>query len=245
MKGTTVSDSSRLAEIYDTIYQFKDYTHDVGYVLEAIRSRVPDARTLLDVACGTGNHVQGLSSAYAVEGLDLSAAMLERAKAKHPSTRFHQGNMAGFDLGRKFDVVCCLFRSIAYVSTPDNLRNAIASMARHMNEGGLLLVEPFFRPDTYWSGRVTMNQVDRPDLKIAWMYVSERRGDIGIMNTHYLVGRPAGVEHFTEVHEMGLFSRDDYASAFQSAGLELEYDEVGPSRVGFYLGRLRPNAAAQ
>jgi SAM-dependent methyltransferase len=232
-----VAESSRLPEIYDAIHQYKDYGEEVLYLIEVIRSRAPDARTLLDVACGTGNHLSALSAAFTVEGLDLSAGMLERAKAKRPSTRFFQGDMADFDLDAKYDVVCCLFRSIGYVRTPDTLRSAVVSMAKHLTNNGILVIEPFFRPDTYWTGRVTMNQVDQPDLKIVWMYASERQGDMAIMKAHYLVGRPGGIEHFTELHELGLFSRADYSSAFEAAGLQLEYDETGPTRVGLYLGR--------
>ena len=198
------------AEIYDAIYHFKNYGADVAYVLKCIQDKHPRARTLLDVACGTGNHIGALSQAHEVEGLDLSDSMLAQARRKFPATTFHRGSMMDFDLG---------------------------AMSRHVAPGGLLLIEPFFTPDTYWVDRVTLNEVNEPELKIAWMYVSERQGNVGVMNTHYLVGRPEGVEHFTELHEMGLFSRTDYADAFAAAGMELEYDPKGPTGVGFYIGR--------
>lgn len=225
------------AEIYDAIYHFKNYGADVAYVLKCIQDKHPRARTLLDVACGTGNHIGALSQAHEVEGLDLSDSMLAQARRKFPATTFHRGSMMDFDLGRNYDVVACLFRSIAYVKTLENFHAAIGAMSRHVAPGGLLLIEPFFTPDTYWVDRVTLNEVNEPELKIAWMYVSERQGNVGVMNTHYLVGRPEGVEHFTELHEMGLFSRTDYADAFAAAGMELEYDPKGPTGVGFYIGR--------
>ena len=52
-----------------------------------------------------------------------------------------------------------------------------------------------------------------------------------------LVGTPAGVDHFVEDHELGLFTRDDFAAAFDAAGLRLEYDPIGPGGVGLYIGR--------
>ena len=227
----------KLAEIYDKIYHFKNYETDVAYVLNCVRQRLPEARSLLEVASGTGNHTGGLSVAFQLEGLELSPAMLKRARAKHPGILFHQGDMIDFDLQRTYDVVCCLFRTIAFTKTRENFHRAVGSMARHLRPGGLLLIEPFFTPDTYWTGHVNMNILDEPELKIAWMYASEREGGLGIMNNHYLVGRPSGVEHFTEVHKIGLFSREDYKSAFGAAGLDLEYGETGPSGIGFYIGR--------
>jgi ubiquinone/menaquinone biosynthesis C-methylase UbiE len=231
--------NEKLAEIYDKIYQFKSYDRDVAYVVDCVRRRLPDATSLLDVACGTGNHAGGLSAVFELEGLELSPAMLERARAKHPGIPFHQGDMIDFDLQRSYDVVCCLFRTIAFVKTRDAFHSSIGAMARHVRPGGLLLVEPFFTPQTYWTGHVKMNLLDEPELKIAWMYVSEREGDLGIMNNHFLVGRSTGVEHFTEVHKMGLFSPEDYSSAFAAANLELEYDNTGPGGIGFYVGRRR------
>lgn len=229
--------ASGLPAIYDAIYRFKDYARDIRYVLNCIRLRQPTARSLLDVACGTGNHIAGLSQDYDVEGLDSSEAMLSLARAKFPSVSFHHESMVGFNLQRSYDVVCCLFRSIAYVKTPDNFKSAVLSMSQHLKPGGLLLIEPFFTRQSYWVGNLTLNELNDPSLKIAWMYVSEREGNVGVMKTHYLVGRPEGVEHFTETHEMGLFDPEDYDSAFREAGLSLEYDPVGPTKIGFYVGR--------
>jgi len=226
-----------LADIYDQIYHFKDYRKDVGYVVAEIRARLPDAGAVLDTACGTGNHIEVLKDDFEVEGLDLSARMLEIARRKHPGIQFHEASMIDFDLGRAYDVVTCLFRSIAYVRSVENLRSAIGAMARHVRPGGLLMIEPYFTPQTYWQDRVNLNESVQPDLKVAWMYVSARRDQLSILDMHYLVGTPAGVRHFTETHELGLFSPSDFRSAFEAAGLAFEYDPVGPTGTGFYVAK--------
>ena len=226
----------QLAEIYDAMYHFKDYREECPKVVQQIRELRPNARTLLEVACGTGLYLKQLQQHFEIEGLDLSPQMLERAKTRLPGVPLHQGNMVEFELGRQFDVVCILFRSIAFAGSKENFHRSIASMAKHVAPGGLLLVEPYFTPETYWVDRVTLNQYKTDDLKIAWMYVSERVGLIGRQLVHCLVGTPGGVKHFTELHELGLFDRQDYEGAFAQAGLQLMYEPKGPSSTGMYVG---------
>ena len=50
------------AEIYDAVYSLKDYAAEASAVHKMIRERCPTARTLLDVACGTGKHLERLNS---------------------------------------------------------------------------------------------------------------------------------------------------------------------------------------
>ena len=42
------------------------------------------------------------------------------------------GDMRTFNLGRQFDVVTCLFRSIGYMQTPIDLLHALVNMAGHL-----------------------------------------------------------------------------------------------------------------
>jgi hypothetical protein len=78
--------------------------------------------------------------------------------------------------------------------------------------------------------------VDQPDLKVARMDVSEERDEIGVLNFHFLVASPSGVDYFTELHEVGLFTVDQYLDAFGSAGLEVTHDRDGPMGRGLYAG---------
>jgi SAM-dependent methyltransferase len=93
---------------------------------------------LLDVACGTGRHLEYLRERYDVEGLDISLELLAIARQRLPGIRLHHGDMTAFDLGKTFDLVTCLFSAIGYVKTLENLRRAVGCMARHLKAGGLL-----------------------------------------------------------------------------------------------------------
>jgi SAM-dependent methyltransferase len=224
---------------YDAIYSGKDYAAEAErlkrYIADHKRS---PGRALLDVACGTGGHVPYLRDDFAYEGLDLDPGMLALAREHYPNIPFHQGNMLDFDLGRTFDVVTCLFSSIGYARTVPGLRQAIGNLARHVAPGGVLVVGPFFAPEDWVPGQPHAMFVDQPDLKLARINVSgvDPTGRIAILDFHYLVGTPAGVEYVTERQELGLFTEADYRAAFAAAGLAVTFDAEGLVGRGEYIG---------
>ena len=60
-------------EFYDLIYStFKDYAAEATQIASVLRRANPRCRTVLDVACGTGEHARLLAAdGFVVDGLDL------------------------------------------------------------------------------------------------------------------------------------------------------------------------------
>ena len=228
------------AAFYDMLYAAKEYAAEAEHVHALIQAHgKSDRNTLLDVACGTGGHLSHLKHHYAAEGLDIDPNLLAIAQNRLPDVQFHHADMVSFDLGRRFHAVVCLFSAIGYVVTLERLRAAIGAMARHLQPGGILLVEPWLTPDGYLPGTVHALFAEQPDLKICRMNVAATNGSVCVLDFHYLVGTPDRVEHFTEHHELGLFTSDEYLQAAGAAGLEATFDPQGLIGRGLLIG-LRP-----
>lgn len=227
---------SKTARYYDKIYSFKDYRAEaerlVAIIHQHLRSK---GKRLLDVACGTGRHIEYLKEHFDLEGLDINEVLLEIARQRNPEVTFHKGDMVNFELGQEFDVVTCLFSSIGYVKNLENLRRAVACMAHQLLPGGLLLVEPWFTPDAWQPDTVHALFIDEPELKIARVNTSLVCEKISYFDFHYLIGTPAATEHFVERHELGLFAADEMRAAFADAGLEVKYDAEGLTGRGLYV----------
>lgn len=226
---------SRSADLYDALYAtFKDYPAEAARLRELIG---PDARTLLDVACGTGRHLELLQEHFEVVGIDIDPELLAVARSRLAGVDVVEADMTAFDLGRRFDAVTCLFSSIGYALTVEGLHAALAAMARHLAPGGLLIVEPWLAPDVWRDGHVSMLTVDEEERKVARVACAGRRGDVSTIDFAYAVATPAGVEQFGEHHELGLFNDAQYREAFAAAGLAVEHDAEGLMGRGLYLGR--------
>ena len=229
-------------EVYDRIHAFKDYVAESQTLINAVERLQPAAQTLLDVACGTGIHLELLQSRFAVSGLDINPGLLAKAAERVPGVPLHAGDMESFDLGQTFDVVQCLFGSVSFLETPDRLSRAIATMARHVTPGGLLIIEPWLTPANYWRNNIKLDVSESAEGKIARMYVGREEGGVVTNEEHFLIGTPAGVTHMVETNRQGLFAESDFAESFAQAGLELvEHDPVGLHGYGLYVAR-RPSS---
>lgn len=187
------------------------------------------------MACGTGLHADVLRRWYHVEGLDLSEDQLAVARKRLPDVTFYQADMTSFDTGKTYDAVTCLFSAIGELLDVEQVNSAIHAMALHLKPGGVLIVEPWLRPEQFNEGRVWSVFVDEPALKVARITVAERHGKIVDLYMHYMVGRPGSVEKFVEHHQEALHTVDEYMNAFKLAGLDTAYDAEGLIGRGLYI----------
>jgi SAM-dependent methyltransferase len=224
------------AELYDAIYHFKNYQKESERLHQLIERVVPGARTLLDVACGTGEHAKFLKLYYSVDGIDSNRSYLEAARAKNPSGTYRNADMTDFNLGSKYDVVTCLFSAIGYVRTLDSVNRAIACMAQHVRRGGALIVEPWLPPYRYKPGTLSINTGETKEGVVCRMALNRREGNLSVISLHYLYGTVRGVRYYAEQLELGLFTPEEMTRALASVGMKVAYEPDGLIGRGLYIG---------
>lgn len=234
------SDFKVISTYYDALYvNEREYEAEADKVKELLtRHGVAPQSDLLILACGTGGHIPYFKDDYNVSGLDLSEDMLDVAKEKFPDIRFHLGNLIDFTLETDFDAMICMYGSIGFVKSVDNLRVAMKRLATHLRPNGLALITPWSTVEDFQE-LIVVDAADRPDLKIARMeQVRLKEPKIVEVTFHHLLGRENNVQYHKQSLEIGLFSRDEYISAMTDAGLKVVEEYRGTDvRGGAYIGK--------
>lgn len=215
------------AEVYELIYRHrgKSWEDEARDVTTIVRALHPEAAALLDVGCGTGLHLAEFARHFEhTEGVEISPAMRQQALDHVPAgTTVHDGDMRTFRLGRRFDAVTCLFTAAAYMPTPADLTAAISRMTEHLVPGGVLVVEPWYFPETFQEGYLGGDFVRLPDRIVSRVSHSVRQADTVHMHVEWIVADASGLRRFTELEVISPFTREQYLAAFDAAGCDARY----------------------
>jgi SAM-dependent methyltransferase len=97
--------------------------------------------SICDAGCGPG-HVGAYLAGHglAVTGIDISPAMIERARALHPNLTFEVGTMTALEAGdgRWHGVIA--FYSLIHLTSDEELRAALTEFHRTLVDDGFLLI---------------------------------------------------------------------------------------------------------
>ena len=228
------------AEYYDLIYlPMKDYAAESAFVAALLRLHRPGCRTVLDVACGTGEHARWLAAeGFAVDGLDINPTFLRIAREKHPAGQFFEADMRDFRLSQRYDAIVCLFSSIGYAGSIDGVESTLRCFRDHLAPGGITLVEPWFPPGILDPSRVAVNEGAGPGVHVRRECHVEVEGSMSRLLFDYEITSGGGRHQMHERHELGVFSSDEMIDAFTRAGLHAEYDSQGLTGRGLYVARV-------
>lgn len=218
------------AELYDLVFRSrgKDFAAEAAELTRRIRELRPQARSLLDVACGTGAHLESFAAEFdKVAGVEIAPAMRAVARRRLPDIPVLDGDMRSFDAGSTFDAVICLGNAVACMLSESDLDAAVARMAGHLVPGGVLVVEPWWFPESFIDGYVGGHLVRTEGQVVSRVTRSVREGSTTVMQIKFVVATAGELKEWTDVLVTSLFTRERYEAAFTRAGCSVEFVEQG------------------
>lgn len=213
----------RFAKYYDKIYsKKKDYVQEAGFIDSLIRKYNPGAKSILDVACGTGIHMSLLRKmGYTVAGTDASNEMLNLARKRlGERTELIKADMKTFRFGRKFDVVTCMFSAINYNLGYADLKKTIGNFYNHLGTPGLAIIDVGFFHQMFCGFPTLFDTYKDEKLSIARISNSVLGKDgIADMNMLFFVkGRGGKVDFEVDGHRLMPFDLKKVKRIMHAAG---------------------------
>lgn len=217
---------SDLAAWWPLLSPPEEYGEEADFFAQVFsRVGLPSSPSLLELGSGGGSVAFHLKKSFAQITLtDLSPEMLAVSRIWNPECEHLEGDMRILRLGRAFDVVF-IHDAIDYMTTPEELRQAMETAYVHCRTGGLALFVPdhlreTFRPSTEHGGR---DGADRALRYMEWTYDPDESDSTYVTEFVFLLqqGRqPAWVEH--EQHICGLFPRSGWVGLLRQVGFQPE-----------------------
>ena len=131
-------------------------------LLDRFAARVRDFGPVCDMGCGPG-HVTRYLQDHGVEvcGVDLSPAMVERARRLTPGVEFRQGDMMTLDISDGAWAGIVAFYSIIHTPRSD-MAQALGELSRVLRPGGILLLafhigDGSIHLDEWWGQKVCVD----------------------------------------------------------------------------------------
>jgi SAM-dependent methyltransferase len=230
--GVTTVFGADYAGCYDVLYRAKDYAGEVDLVERLLAKHgVAGPQSILDLGCGTGNHVLPLGErGHRVTGVDRSPGMLAQARAKAATLNlahapeFIAGDVRRLDLGRRFDVALMMFMVLGYQYENADLVAALAGLRRHLAPAGLFIFD-------VWNGLAVLAQrpgertveVRDGDTKIVRRTHTRLEPMAQLCHVHFDIERTdaAGTTAWEETHTVRFFFPQELDLVLRCNGMRL------------------------
>ncbi|MBM4167006.1 MAG: class I SAM-dependent methyltransferase [Ignavibacteria bacterium] len=128
--------------------RYRNLVEDIPFLVRQVeKSGTP----VLELGCGTGRILFPLAEKkFSVTGIEVSHAMLKRAKQKAKekklSVELMQGDCCNFSLGKKFQTILLSFNFIAHLRDNNRFAACCSCIQKHLAQGGKVIID-YINPD--------------------------------------------------------------------------------------------------
>jgi SAM-dependent methyltransferase len=209
------------AEFYDQfMLRLVNYSAWVSYILKIFDKYQVPVQTILDLACGTG--IPSLLFArrgYQIIGVDRSQPMLEifGQKITNPDYKIQliNSDIRNFAVPRKVDAAVCLYDSINYLLTEQDLHQCFQCVAQSLKPGGIFAFDmnTIYCLENFWDNRETPRKVGRIDSIWRNAYNPDTKTSRLTLTVFTDDGRA-----FQETHQERGYTQTEISNALNRAG---------------------------
>jgi SAM-dependent methyltransferase len=213
-----------MASAYDDFTAHHNYELWLGALLPQLERVGLRGDRLLDVACGTGkSFIPMLNRGWRVTACDISAAMVELARAKvGDAAELSVADMRSLPVLGEFDLVWCLDDAVNYLLDADELEQALTGMQRNLGPAGLLMfdVNALHAYRTFFAEEVVL---ERGGKRLIWKGRGSGEAQPGAIAEASFEVETIGGEGFpipAQMHRQRHFPEAEMLAALKRAGLE-------------------------
>ncbi|MBA3424325.1 MAG: class I SAM-dependent methyltransferase, partial [Rubrobacter sp.] len=212
-----------IADWWPVISPPSEYAEEADLYVEMIHAPARrEVREVLELGSGGGNNASHMKHSFAMTLVEPADGMREISHTLNPECTHLQGDMRSVRLGRTFDAVF-VHDAVMYMTTEDDLRAALQTVASHLAPGGVALVAPDATTETFSEFTEHGGGEDengRQARYLEWTLPPEPGETTYTVHYAFLLREPEGrmrVAH--DVHLEGLFSRATWLRLFDEVGL--------------------------
>ena len=143
------------AAFYDLLYKDKNYKAEADYIdrlIDRFSKQKKQNLSLLDLACGTGRHLQELyGKGYStLSGSDISKSMIDVARTVAQREKlnidfYNYSFQNSNSIDKKFDVVISMFSAVNYLTSYEDQSKTLKNVQGLLKKDGLFIFD-------YWNG---------------------------------------------------------------------------------------------
>jgi ubiquinone/menaquinone biosynthesis C-methylase UbiE len=199
-----------IAPYYDTLMSFINYSAWVLYIERILELNKVEEKTILDLACGTGVCIRlWLEKGYKVIGLDNSLSMLKVCQEKiSPMSvligndiQLINGDMRNFPLTEKIPIITCLYDSLNYLLTEEDILDCFKNAYDVLTDDGIFIFDmnTIHSLRDEWGNR-TFHRQDA-DIHSVWANTFDPNTYISSLNITLNIRKDGRVTTIKEFHQ--------------------------------------------
>ena len=243
---------SDLAEWWPLMSAPEEYEEEATFYGNAlVDACIEPPATVLELGSGGGNNASFMKRRFAMTLVEPSPGMLAVSRRLNPDCEHVEGDMRTVRLARTFDAVF-VHDAVAYMTTEDDLRAAIATAFEHCRPGGAALFAPDYLAETFTpSTECGGHDGDGRAMRyLEWVWDPNPADQTYVADyTCVMRDRDGSVRVEHDRHIEGLFPRSVWLRLLREAGFEptvvpFNHSELEPGRYLLFIApRPRPRAA--